>query len=101
AGFLDAARRHGFEIVEDLDLSTMAPPTVKYFIKRLPAWRERLVNELGVTNEQVDELITNGDVYLKRYADGVYGYRLIALRNAGGTPAFRITVSARTRNRGT
>jgi len=85
AGFIDAASRHGFEIVEDLDLSAMTPPTVKYFIKRLPAWRERLVTDLGVTNEQVDELIANGDVYLKRYADGVYGYRLLRCEARGTT----------------
>lgn len=77
ASFLEAAARHGFEILEDLDLSKMAPPTVRYFIKRLPAHRERLVEDLGLTNEQVDELIVSGENYVKRYEDGVYAYRLI------------------------
>jgi hypothetical protein len=83
AGFLEAAQRHGFEIVEDLDLSKMAPPTVRYFIKRLPAWRSRLIADLGLTNEQVDELIANGDVYVKRYEEGVYAYRLIRCEARG------------------
>jgi hypothetical protein len=86
-GFVAAAQRHGFAIVEELDLSKMAPPTVRYFIKRLPAWRERLVNDLGITNEQVDELIANGDTYVSRYEAGIYAYRLMRVE--------------RTRNRGT
>jgi len=77
ASFVEAASRHGFQILEDLDLSKMAPPTVRYFIKRLPAHRQRLIADLGLTNEQVDELIVNGDVYVERYLKGVYAYRLV------------------------
>lgn len=77
ASFVQAAARHGFAIIEDLDLSKMAPPTVRYFINRLPAWRPRLIADLGLTNAQVDELITNGDAYVQRYLDGIYAYRLI------------------------
>lgn len=77
ASFIDAAKHHGFEITEDLDLSKMAPPTVRYFIKRLPAHRDRLIADLGLTSEQVDELIVSGESYVRRYEDGVYAYRLI------------------------
>jgi hypothetical protein len=80
--FVEAANRHGFEVVEDLDLSRMAPPTVRYFIRRLPAWRERLIADLGVTDAQVDELIVSGDSYVRRYEEGVYGYRLLRLKSA-------------------
>lgn len=83
ASFLEAAQRHRFEIVEDLDLSKMAPPTVRYFIKRLPAYRERLIADLGLTSEQVDELIVSGDNYVKRYEEGVYAYRLIRCEARG------------------
>ena len=83
AEFVAAAKRHGFEIVEDLDLSKMAPPTVRYFIKRLPAWRSRLVEDLGITNEQVDELIANGDTYVSRYEARIYAYRLIRCEARG------------------
>jgi len=79
ASFVEAAARHGFDVLEDLDLSKMAPPTVRYFIKRLPAHRERLIADLGLTNEQVDELIVSGENYVKRYEEGVYGYRLLRL----------------------
>ena len=77
--FVSAARRHGFEIVEDLDLSRMAPPTVRYFIRRLPAHRSRLIADLGLTDEQVDDLIVSGENYVRRYEEGVYAYRLIRL----------------------
>ena len=86
ADFIAAAKRHGFEIVEELDLSKMAPPTVRYFIKRLPEWRSRLVEDLGITDAQVDELIANGDTYVSRYEAGIYAYRLIVCertRNPG------------------
>lgn len=77
ASFLEAAQRHGFEVIEDLDLSTMAPPTVRYFIRRLPAYRERLIADLALTSEQVDELIVSGEKYVERYESGVYAYRLL------------------------
>jgi hypothetical protein len=84
--FLEAARRHGFEVIEDLDLSKMAPPTIRYFIKRLPAYRQRLIEDLGLTNEQVDELMVNGDNYVRRYESGVYAYRLLRFRSAAAQP---------------
>ena len=83
ASFIEAAERHGFDVVEDLDLSSMAPPTVRYFIRRLPAHRERLIADLGLTKEQVDELIVSGERYVARYEEGVYAYRLIRCEARG------------------
>lgn len=76
-GFLAAAARHDFEIDERLDLSAQAPPTIDYFIDRLPRYRDDLVRDLGLTNEQVDELITGGAKYAAAYRRGVYGYLLL------------------------
>lgn len=75
--FLKAAERHGLEKLEELDLSTAAAPTVSWFLERLPAWRDRLVDELGLAPAQVDELIESGGRYRDHYRDGVYGYRLL------------------------
>lgn len=83
ASFIEAATRHSFEVVEDLDLSKMAPPTVRYFIKRLPAHRQRLIEDLGLTSDQVDELIVSGESYVKRYEEGVYAYRMIRCEARG------------------
>lgn len=75
--FLAAAARHAFAVIEDVDLSSKAAPTVQYFLDRIPRYRPRLIDELGLTNEQVDELMVSGERYLQRYRDGDYGYRLL------------------------
>lgn len=75
--FLDAARENGFGKVEELDLSTKAAPTVDYFMQRLPRYRAALIEDLGLKNEQVDELIESGETYRAFYANGTYVYRLL------------------------
>lgn len=78
SGFLAAAARHGFVLSEELDLSAKAAPTMDYFTNRIPAYRDRLIADLGITNEQIDHLVENGVKYRERYRNGVYGYRLLA-----------------------
>lgn len=75
--FLAAAARHGFSVTEELDLSAQAAPTMAYFTDRIPAYRDRLIADLGITGQQVDDLVTSGARYRARYADGTYGYRLV------------------------
>ena len=82
SGFLDAATRHGFLLTEEIDLTERAAPTIDYFNTRLPLYRERLVADLGLTNEQVDDLITSGHRYRELYRDGTYGYRLLQFVSA-------------------
>jgi hypothetical protein len=79
SSFLAAATRHGFTVHEELDLSNQAAPTMEYFSHRIPAYRARLVAELGLTGQQVDDLIESGARYRERYAEGKYGYRLFVL----------------------
>lgn len=78
--FVATAADHDFQKIEELDLSLQAAPTVRYFIDRLPRYRDRLIADLGLTPEQVDELIENGARYHDRYRSGVYGYRLLVFR---------------------
>ena len=75
--FLDAAGRHGFAVTEQLDLSEKAPPSIDYFIARLPRYRAALIQDLGLTNEQVDDLIASGARYAAAYRQGIYGYLLL------------------------
>jgi SAM-dependent methyltransferase len=75
--FLDAGAQSGFHVVEDLDVSARAAPTIEYFMKRLPRYRAALTKDLGLTNEQVDDLITSGATYRDLYASGGYVYRLL------------------------
>jgi len=86
SGFLDAASRHGFRLTEEIDLTARAAPTIDYFNTRLPRYRERLVAELALTDEQVDDLITSGHRYRELYRDGTYGYRLLQFVTAS-TPS--------------
>ena len=76
-GFLRAAEANGFRVVEELDLSAKAAPTVDYFRARLPRYREALIADLGLTGQQVDDLIASGENYSNRYYSGVYSYRLL------------------------
>ena len=76
-GFLQAASSVGFRLQEELDLSTQAAPTMEYFRQRIPRFREELIRDLGVTAAQLDELVTSGEKYRDRYADGTYLYRLL------------------------
>ena len=75
--FLAEAAAHGFRLVEEIDLSSKAAPTVSWFTARLPRYRPRLIADLGLTDAHVDELIDNGDRYAARYAEGTYGYRFL------------------------
>jgi hypothetical protein len=80
--FLTAAHMHGYAVVEEIDLSARAAPTVDYFTRRIPAWKDRLVADLGVTPEQIDELLVSGRNYRENYRDGTYGYRLMKFSKA-------------------
>ena len=79
AGFLAAAERHGFTITEEVDYSKEAAPTMDYFTDLIPSYRDRLIADLGITSQQVDELVVSGAKYRQRYANGIYGYRLFSL----------------------
>jgi hypothetical protein len=76
-GFLDAASAHGFRLTEEVDLSAKAAPTMTYFKNHLPRFRRALIDDLGITDQQVDELIASGERYRTLYRNGAYGYRLL------------------------
>jgi hypothetical protein len=75
--FLAEAGLHGFRLAEEIDLSTKAAPTVAYFTARLPRYRQSLIDDLGLTDAHVDELIENGERYFASYGNGTYGYRFL------------------------
>lgn len=83
SGFLAAAAATGFSVVEELDLSARAAPTIEYFLPRIPQYRESLVADLGVSGQHVQDLITSGQRYLELYRAGAYGYRLLDLEKSG------------------
>lgn len=77
--FLRAASANGFRVTEDLDLTTKAAPTIDYFRVRYPRYRDALISELGVSGQQVDDLMAGAERYSDRYRSGVYTYRLLDL----------------------
>lgn len=81
--FLRAAARHRFTVVEHTDLSARALPTIPWFLDRIPRYRERIVADLGLREDQVDELIEGGHEYVALYEAGDYAYRLIRLEREG------------------
>lgn len=77
--FLRAAAANGFRVTEDLDLTAKAAPTIDYFRVRYPRYRDALLSELGLTGQQVDDLMSGAERYSSRYRSGVYAYRLLDL----------------------
>jgi SAM-dependent methyltransferase len=84
--FLAAAQRHHFSKVIDEDVSEQAAPTVDYFVPRLPRFQQRLIDDVGVTDAQIDDLIESGKRYRDRYRSGEYGYRFLRFDNASRIP---------------
>jgi hypothetical protein len=80
--FLEAASHYGYAIDEELDLSAQAAPTPRYFSERFERYRPELIEALGLTSQQVDDLVESAGRYIERYRDGVYGYRLLRLVTA-------------------
>jgi hypothetical protein len=78
-GFLRAAEANGFRVAEEMDLSAQAAPTVAYFQERIPRYRDALIADLGLSDQQIDDLLASGERYGNRYRSGDYVYRLLDL----------------------
>jgi hypothetical protein len=79
AEFLACAARAGFRVVEERDLSRQASPTIDYFLARIPRQHQALVRDLGVSDQQIADLLASGQRYRALYERGIYGYRLLDL----------------------
>jgi SAM-dependent methyltransferase len=78
--FVAVARREGFELLEELDVSERVRPTVDWFLSRIPRHRASIERELGVEATAIDALLSSGAKYAELYRTGAYGYRFLALR---------------------
>ena len=78
--FLAAASANGFELVEDVDVSAKAAPTIDYFAQRFPRYRGALKTDLALTDAQIDSLIESGVHYRDFYDRGIYAYRVMQFR---------------------
>jgi len=75
--FLASAQQHGFTKTEELDLTQQATPTITYVTSLIDKHRDALRDDLGITSEQIAELIDSGARYAGSYRAGTYGYRLL------------------------
>jgi len=80
ADVLALADRLGFEVVYDLDLSSMAAPTVDYLLKVTSLHKQKLIDSLGIEPECLQKLDESNIAYKKKYAQGRYGYGLLHFR---------------------
>lgn len=76
------ADRFQFESLEQLDLSALAAPTVDYLLMLTDKHRQRLLDDLGVTSEQLAHLNGSNEQYREKYASGRYGYALLHWRKS-------------------
>ncbi|MBK6958193.1 MAG: GNAT family N-acetyltransferase [Nitrosomonas sp.] len=85
------AERFGFELVERMDLSTQAAPTLDYLLRFTATHRQRLIKDLALTDEQLAQLDESNRTYHKKYASGHYGYALLHFRKKT-VPKWRLQI---------
>ena len=74
------AERLGFELVEHMDLSAMAAPTLDYLLRITQTHRQRLIKDLDLSDEQLTQLDTSNRIHHRKYASSHYGYALLHFR---------------------
>lgn len=77
---LALAERLGFELVEQLDLSDMAAPTLDYLLQVTTLQRQRLMDDLSLSAECLAHLDESNRLYQEKYACGRFGYALLHFR---------------------
>jgi len=87
--FIALAGRFGFEVVEQLDLSSMAVPTLDYWLAGVKKHRARLIRDLDLSPSLLDELNHSNQVDREKYAACHYGYALLRLKKSAIPPRWQ------------
>lgn len=87
---LAQAKRCGFQLTEQLDLSQQVIPTLDYSVKVIEHHRTQLLTDLSLTVEQIDSWLNTLRLFQRKYRDGRYGYTLLVFEK-GKAPRWRIT----------
>lgn len=74
------AGRFGFELLEHLDLSMMAAPTLDHLLRITTTHRKNLLQDLALNTEQLQQLDESNRNYRNKYASGHHGYALLHFR---------------------
>ncbi|MEX0904064.1 MAG: methyltransferase domain-containing protein [Pseudohongiellaceae bacterium] len=73
----------GMELRYEQDLALRARYSMNYLAQRLTRYREIILRDLEIGEEQLRELETAMARYISRYRDGGYGYTLMVFGKAG------------------
>lgn len=87
--FIALAQRCGFELVEQLNLSREAAPTLDYMLRVVPRHAAALQHDLGVTADALAALNHSNAAHREKFADGRCGYILLKLRRTA-PPRWRV-----------
>ncbi len=85
------AERFGFELVEHMDLSTMAAPALNHLLSMTAKYRQNLAKDLHLSDEHLDQLDEYKRISQKKYASGHYGYALLHFRKTK-SPKWRLQI---------
>lgn len=85
------AGRFGFELIEKIDLSAMAAPTLDYLLQTTASHWKDLIRDLALSDEQLTQLYKSNLSYRQKYADGEYCYALLHFKKRA-SPKWRIQI---------
>ena len=88
------AKRFGFELVEQLDLSEMAAPTLDCLLCMTAIHRQRLIDDLHLSDAQLAKLDESNRAYQKKYSSGEFGYGLLRFKKKA-QPKWRLQLVER------
>ena len=75
--FVALAQRFGFDLIEQIDLSTMAAPTLEYMLSLVSKHQDRIINDLELSNAMLTQLNASNHAYREKYANQRFGYGLL------------------------
>ncbi|OQW94943.1 MAG: hypothetical protein BWK79_04175, partial [Beggiatoa sp. IS2] len=87
---LAQAQRCGFKVLEQIDLSKRAAPTVDYLLRVIQTHRAQLLVDLELSEHTLTALLHSLQLYQQKYGDGRYGYLLLLLEKTE-LPRWQVT----------
>lgn len=78
--FTQLSARFGFRLIDRLDLSALAAPTLDYWLRVTSLHQQQLCETLELTPVEMARLNNSNRACRQRYADGRYGYGLLLLK---------------------
>ncbi|MCK4492813.1 MAG: GNAT family N-acetyltransferase [Methylococcales bacterium] len=87
--FIALAKRAGFELINQQDLSYFAAPTLPYLLNVTQKHKKQLLKDLNLSSEQLQKLGQSNQYYQAKYESGDYGYTLLHFKKTS-IPQFLI-----------